>query len=249
MTTSSRSPWSLFARTEPSVGPVPDTVPVLSRGRHRSARKGACFMEMASWLAGEKWSDHPACTHALLATTARSVNDHVGDDARARIVPLIPDVIGLRPTAPRLDAEIARDAALLALPVASASRQRVAAVGLLRCRQTLNLLDGLPLDDMDAETAAALDLVPAARDWARRFSVIGETGRDSFAKRGAPAIVHSAVVAIAQSTARDPDTMLVGLLERTIERCRAAVEQEGQAASAASSASTSTPVRERLPLR
>ncbi|WP_344829386.1 hypothetical protein [Nonomuraea dietziae] len=44
-----------------------DHMPILSRGRHRNPRKGACFMELASYLAGERWSDHPACTHPLLA--------------------------------------------------------------------------------------------------------------------------------------------------------------------------------------
>ena len=46
---------------------LPDLLPVLSRGKHRNPRKGACFMELASYLAGERWSDHPACTHPLLA--------------------------------------------------------------------------------------------------------------------------------------------------------------------------------------
>ena len=31
---------------------APDGVPVLSRGKHRSPRRGACFMEFASFLAG-----------------------------------------------------------------------------------------------------------------------------------------------------------------------------------------------------
>ena len=53
----------------------PELVPVLSAGRHRNPRKGACFMEMASFLAGERWSDHPSCTHPLLASLARLVND------------------------------------------------------------------------------------------------------------------------------------------------------------------------------
>src|SRR3954451_19465820 len=35
---------------------VPDMMPVLSRGRHRNPRKGACFMELASFVAGERWS-------------------------------------------------------------------------------------------------------------------------------------------------------------------------------------------------
>src|SRR5262249_23591033 len=54
---------------------VPGFVPVLSRGKHRSPRKGACFMEFASYLAGERWSDHPPCTHPLLAALARHVTD------------------------------------------------------------------------------------------------------------------------------------------------------------------------------
>ena len=50
---------------------TPELVPVLSRGKHRNARRGACFMEMASFLAGERWSDHPSCTHPLLAGDSR----------------------------------------------------------------------------------------------------------------------------------------------------------------------------------
>ena len=45
----------------------PALLPVLSRGKHRNPQKGACFIEFASLLAGERWSDHPACTHTLLA--------------------------------------------------------------------------------------------------------------------------------------------------------------------------------------
>jgi len=50
---------------------VPELVPQLLPGKHRSPRKGACFMELASYLAGERWSDRPACTHPLLASLAR----------------------------------------------------------------------------------------------------------------------------------------------------------------------------------
>ncbi|HSK97732.1 MAG TPA: hypothetical protein VK891_14015, partial [Euzebyales bacterium] len=62
---------------------LPDQVPILSRGKHRSPRKGACFMELASYLAGERWSDHPACTHPLLAALARHVNDRTTDAGRS----------------------------------------------------------------------------------------------------------------------------------------------------------------------
>ena len=62
---------------------LPDGIPVLSRGRHRTPRRGACFMEFASYLAGERWSDHPACTHGTLAHLARMVNDLTSDAGRA----------------------------------------------------------------------------------------------------------------------------------------------------------------------
>ncbi len=45
-------------------------------------------MELASYLAGERWSDHPACTHPLLAAVARDVNDYTSgyEDARCTAV-------------------------------------------------------------------------------------------------------------------------------------------------------------------
>ena len=85
---------------------VPDGVPVLSRGRHRNPRKGACFMEMASFLAGERWSDHPSCTHPVLATLARCVNDMLDDTSRQRISTMIPEVVGLNPHDDRVSAAL-----------------------------------------------------------------------------------------------------------------------------------------------
>jgi hypothetical protein len=199
---------------------TPDLMPVLSRGKHRNPRKGACFMELASYLAGEKWSDHPSCTHPLLAALARDVNDHVGEYGRTRLVPLVPSVVGLVGEDPRVDAWIAREAALTALPVVSAERQGVAAVGLLRCERMLNGLEHRSRHYVSPRTAAALDNVPIARDWARGFTALGWGGGGSFARRSAPAIVHSAVSGIAGSTVADPDAILVDLLRRMIELCR-----------------------------
>src|SRR4028119_1371167 len=71
---------------------LPGLVPVLSRGKHRSARKGACFMEFAAYLAGERWSDHPSCTHPLLSELARLVNDSTSDAHRATQAPGTSDV-------------------------------------------------------------------------------------------------------------------------------------------------------------
>lgn len=199
---------------------APDAMPVLSRGKHRSPKKGACFMELASFLAGEAWSDHPGCTHPLLASMARDVNDHVDDFARSRLVPLIPEVIGLNGEDPRVDAWIAREAALAALPIAASERQGVAAVGLLRCERMLNQLEGRPKHHLDPRTRACLDEVPLARDWARGFSALGWGSSTSFAKRSAPAIVHSAVSGIAAASVPNSDEVLVDLLAHTITLCR-----------------------------
>jgi hypothetical protein len=62
---------------------LPALLPTLSPGEHRNPRKDACFMEFASLPAGEPWSDHPACTHPLLAAVARHVNDYTSDAGRA----------------------------------------------------------------------------------------------------------------------------------------------------------------------
>jgi hypothetical protein len=207
-------------RTTARATDAPDLMPVLSRGKHRSPKKGACFMELASFLAGESWSDHPSCTHPLLASLARDVNDHVADDARTHLAPMIPEVIGLNGRDMRVDAWIAREAALAALPVVAAERQGVAAVGLLRCERMLNALEGRPGDHLDPRTRAALDAAPQARDWAGGFTALGWGNAGSFSKRSAPAIVHSAVSGIAAAAVPRADAVLVDLLGRTIRLCR-----------------------------
>jgi hypothetical protein len=47
-------------------------------------------MEFASLLAGERWSDRPACTHSLLAAVARHVHDSASEVGRARLAELSP---------------------------------------------------------------------------------------------------------------------------------------------------------------
>src|SRR5690349_3791622 len=141
---------------------LPELVPVLSRGKHRSPRHGACFMELASYLAGERWSDHPACTHPLLAALARDVNDYSSDAARSRLARMIPSVIGLTGEDLHIDARIALLCARTALPVAAAPRQQVMAVSVLACERVLAALDGRPTGWPDEQSRAALAQVPLA---------------------------------------------------------------------------------------
>src|SRR5215204_552550 len=145
-------------------------LPILSRGKHRSPRKGACFMEFASLLAGERWSDHPACTHPLLAAVARHVNDHTSDAGRARLAELIPSVIGLTGKDLHIDARIALGSATMALPVVAANRQRVMAVSVLTCDRVLADLDGRAAGSLEQQSRLALTKVPQAAAWADRFA-------------------------------------------------------------------------------
>ena len=77
---------------------APDFLPVLSRGAHTSPKAGACAMEYVSFLAGEEWSDSPACVHPVIAAMARSVNDRLGDEERQTLLPLLARTMGTAPT-------------------------------------------------------------------------------------------------------------------------------------------------------
>lgn len=201
----------------PEFDSSPDVMPVLSAGKHRNPRQGACFMEFASYLAGERWSDHPPCTHPLLSFLARGVNDFSSDGARNRLAPLIPSVIGLNGSDPKIDLLIALRAASCAIPVASESRQRALATGLLSCRQ---MLDDLGLSD-DADVTARIDdslaQAPSARAWAREFEVLhGKHHRSLSFTRAGRAIVSTAVLGIAQACIDDSDARLYDLLSLAI---------------------------------
>jgi hypothetical protein len=199
---------------------VPELVPQLSRGKHRSPRQGACFMEMASYLAGERWSDRPACTHPLLGAMARLVNDHTSDDGRSSLVELIPSVIGLTSDDPRVDVQIMLRSATTALPVASADRQRSLAVAVLAGEQAMASLGGRPAGEIDERSRAALAHVPHAARWAERFTQeMGPATPKGIQGHGAPATVRLAVVGIAEACIRDPDGMLRDLLASTIADC------------------------------
>lgn len=59
-------------------------------------------MEIASLLAGEDWSDSPRCTHPTLAIVAQLINDGCTDTGRAALLRLVPDLIGVTGSDPRL---------------------------------------------------------------------------------------------------------------------------------------------------
>ncbi|GLW20159.1 hypothetical protein Mame01_02020 [Microbispora amethystogenes] len=200
-------------------GDMPEAMPMLSRGKHRNPSKGACFMEFASYLAGERWSDHPSCTHPLLAGLARLVNDHTSDAARPRLAGLIPSVIGLTGDDPRLDARIALCAATAALPVVAHERQLAMAVSIFSAEHVLAEVEGRSPRDLDPRSREALAQVPEAARWARDFGRGVRVSPKGFRRYAAPNTVQLAVRGIAQACVPDPDTLLRDLLAGAVEDC------------------------------
>jgi hypothetical protein len=54
----------------------------LSKGKHLSPEHGACVMELASMLGGERFSDHPRSVSRPIASFLRSYNDMLDDERR-----------------------------------------------------------------------------------------------------------------------------------------------------------------------
>ena len=211
---------------------APDSMPVLSRGRHRNPRRGACFMELASYLAGERWSDHPPCTHPLLADLARRVNDLSSDAGRRALAPLIPSVIGRLGGGPEVDARIAWRCATTALPVVSAERQQLLALAILTSAEWL------ADPRLEVGTAEALAHVPETARRARSAIDRAATHRSlaAFSRYGAPVAIRTAALGVAEACAPDVDGLLRGLLIVGIEAC------DGQLAT--SPPATSPPIME-----
>ena len=182
-------------------------------------------MEMASFLAGERWSDHPKCTHLLVASVARLVNDNTSDEGRSRLSDLIPSVVGLTTDDPRADARIALRCATAALPIAPAERQNVMAVSVFASERALALLEGREPGGLQPSSAAALDSAPRAANWAREFVGRFDASADEFQRCAAPHIARMAVESIVESSVPDSDQRLHELLVGVIAEC-AAVRDE-----------------------
>ncbi len=74
-------------------------LPSLSAGGHEHVDEGACFMEAVSYVAGEPWSDKPACACPVLGAFLRTWNDDLSDTDRDRLLrPLVLRLAGSRST-------------------------------------------------------------------------------------------------------------------------------------------------------
>jgi hypothetical protein len=68
----------------------------LSKGKHISPEDGACVMELASMLAGEPFSDHPACACPVIGSFLRAYNDSLDDDRRQDLYAFASKIVGSR---------------------------------------------------------------------------------------------------------------------------------------------------------
>ena len=68
----------------------------LAPGSHSSPREGICAVELASMLAGEKFSDRPRCVCRVIAGFLRTLNDRVAHADRKRLIAYAERVVGTR---------------------------------------------------------------------------------------------------------------------------------------------------------
>jgi hypothetical protein len=68
----------------------------LGKGKHSTPEEGACVMELASMLAGEPFTDHPASVCPVIGCFLRSYNDTIDDSRRQALYEYASRVVGSR---------------------------------------------------------------------------------------------------------------------------------------------------------
>ena len=66
----------------------------LGPGKHRSPADGACVMELASMLAGERFSDHPPTVCPVIAGFLRGYNDLMPEQDLPELYPIAARIVG-----------------------------------------------------------------------------------------------------------------------------------------------------------
>jgi hypothetical protein len=79
-----------------AMSPVTHQTIKLSKGKHASPDDGACVMELASMLAGEPFSDHPASVCPVIGSFLRAYNDSIDDGRRQDLYAYASRVVGSR---------------------------------------------------------------------------------------------------------------------------------------------------------
>jgi hypothetical protein len=80
---------SIFGARRPGIGTLR-----LAPGGHDSPRDGVCVVELASVLAGERFSDRPDCVDHVIGGYLRSFNDRASHAERQRLLPYAERAVG-----------------------------------------------------------------------------------------------------------------------------------------------------------
>jgi len=190
-----------------------ESLPVLARGKHRNPHKGACFMEFASLLAGERWSDHPRCTHPLLGALARSVNDCTTDEGRPMLAPLVPDVIGTEADDPHLAPELVLLTCRRSLPYVRGHPRFVLGVALLSAERQLREV-GSPTPTQPEPDP----LTPAERADAAAYVDRFRVSPRFYRRKGALGVLQYAIGAVALERGTRTDALLRDMLAAAVQR-------------------------------
>ncbi|MBA2125090.1 hypothetical protein DLM45_02465 [Hyphomicrobium methylovorum] len=175
-------------------------ITVLGEGSHTSFDDGLCAMEAVAYIAGEPWSDHPACACPVIAAFMRSWNDGLpSDEDRNRLLlPLVPKLVGTRAT-PEIEqrrATMAADwlirthtVAWLRLAKLDAQADALAALpeitDFAQCPSLMPTLEAVRRDATAARAAAWYAAGAAAGDaawdaaWAAAWDAVGAAAWDA----------------------------------------------------------------------
>lgn len=210
---------------------TPTALPILSRGKHRRPRHGACLMEYTSVLAGERFSDSPRCTDPVLATIARCVNDYSSDDARQRIAPLAGDLTTANGADDRVHVALVRRCLVAALRHAPRPRRDVLVVALLGLdRAATGASRGWDDSMLSIDSELALLGGDSGLADAAAYVAALPVTAEEHSRRALAVSVEAAVATIAESAA-DPDTaddVLFELFTHCLDDYRRSLVTAGQ---------------------
>ena len=184
----------------------------LGRGSHDAPSNGlveACVMEAVAYVAGEPWSDHPACASPVLRSFLVSWNDSLSDDDRQMLKPYISRLVGTRTTeadetarAWMLTDWLARECAPAWMRLAGLTEQAVALEGLA------------PLKDGCSARAAQPTLAQARKGSAAAGAAAWDAAWDA-ARAAAWDAARDAARAAARAAAWDALTPTVAGLQQS----------------------------------
>jgi len=181
----------------------------LGSGAHTSWKRGACELEAVAYVAGEAWSDHPACASPVIGAFLRSWNDQLDDTTRQTLKQYIARLVGSAGTPEQEDQRawmaldwLVRTYTPAWLRLAGLNAQAATMAGLPEFRAGMDVPSVRPaIDAVRKDAAAAWDAAGAAA-WDAARAAARAAARDA-ARDAAGAAARDAARDAAGDAARD----------------------------------------------